>query len=160
MATYQTLRLRGSTATSAMRPLENVPEMFLSSRALKVSAVMREALCWASVRPSESRAAELAMKRIRFMGSKRPSIFNLGVPEGAEVTYGMQISRRGWVAGAGALLAGCAARRVAVGPPAGGARLARVRVAQDRVIRTIAGLRPFRPSGFVVRGRKDGREDW
>ena len=33
-------------------------------------------------------------------------------------------------------------------------RLARVRVAADRVIRTIAGLRPFRPSGFVVRGEK------
>jgi len=34
------------------------------------------------------------------------------------------------------------------------ARLARVRVAPERVIRTIAGLRPFRPSGFVVRGEK------
>ncbi|MDR3702394.1 MAG: FAD-dependent oxidoreductase [Candidatus Sulfopaludibacter sp.] len=70
----------------------------------------------------------------------------------------MQISRRGFVAGAGTLLAGCAARRVAVGPTAGGARLARVRVAQDRVIRTIAGLRPFRPSGFVVRAEKMGEK--
>jgi glycine/D-amino acid oxidase-like deaminating enzyme len=31
------------------------------------------------------------------------------------------------------------------------ARLARVQVAADRVIRTTVGLRPFRPSGFVVR---------
>jgi glycine/D-amino acid oxidase-like deaminating enzyme len=29
-----------------------------------------------------------------------------------------------------------------------------VRVAPERVIRTIVGLRPFRPSGFVVRGEK------
>jgi glycine/D-amino acid oxidase-like deaminating enzyme len=29
-------------------------------------------------------------------------------------------------------------------------------VSADRVIRTIAGLRPFRPSGFVVRGEKRG----
>jgi glycine/D-amino acid oxidase-like deaminating enzyme len=32
--------------------------------------------------------------------------------------------------------------------------IARVKVAPDRVIRSIAGLRPFRPSGFVVRGEK------
>ncbi len=58
------------------------------------------------------------------------------------------------------LLPGCAERR---NPAASGPRgtesvprLARVRVAPDRVIRTIAGLRPFRPSGFVVRGEKAG----
>jgi glycine/D-amino acid oxidase-like deaminating enzyme len=33
-------------------------------------------------------------------------------------------------------------------------RLPRVRVSADRVIRTIVGLRPFRPSGFVVRAEK------
>lgn len=33
-------------------------------------------------------------------------------------------------------------------------RFARVRVAQARVIRTIAGLRPFRPSGFVLRAER------
>ena len=33
-------------------------------------------------------------------------------------------------------------------------RFARVNVARDRVIRTIAGLRPFRRSGFVVRTEK------
>jgi glycine/D-amino acid oxidase-like deaminating enzyme len=32
--------------------------------------------------------------------------------------------------------------------------LAPVRVAPDRVIRSIVGLRPFRPSGFVVKGEK------
>jgi len=52
------------------------------------------------------------------------------------------------------MLAGCATRRVAVGPQAARPHLARVQVAQDRVIRTIAGLRPFRPSGFVVRAQK------
>ena len=35
-------------------------------------------------------------------------------------------------------------------------RLARVRVAPERVIRTVAGLRPYRPSGFVVRAEKVG----
>jgi glycine/D-amino acid oxidase-like deaminating enzyme len=41
-------------------------------------------------------------------------------------------------------------------PLALGARLARVKVSPERVIRTIVGLRPFRPSGFVVRGEKLG----
>jgi glycine/D-amino acid oxidase-like deaminating enzyme len=36
--------------------------------------------------------------------------------------------------------------------------LARVHVSADRVIRTITGLRPFRPSGFVVRGEKFGEK--
>src|SRR5437667_8872510 len=36
--------------------------------------------------------------------------------------------------------------------------MARVKVAPERVIRAIVGLRPFRPSGFVVRGEKlDGK---
>ena len=34
------------------------------------------------------------------------------------------------------------------------AAIARVKVSPERVIRSIAGLRPFRPSGFVVRGEK------
>ena len=43
--------------------------------------------------------------------------------------------------------------------PVGGAskprnQMARVKVSADRVIRSIVGLRPFRPSGFVVRGEK------
>jgi D-amino-acid oxidase len=70
----------------------------------------------------------------------------------------MRVSRRGFVTGAATLLAGCA-RRVAITPPAiPAARLARVRATQERVIRTIAGLRPFRPSGFVVRAEKIGEK--
>ncbi|HXH07717.1 MAG TPA: FAD-dependent oxidoreductase [Vicinamibacterales bacterium] len=45
----------------------------------------------------------------------------------------------------------CAPRRFAVARPRRTRRLVPVRVAPERVIRTIAGLRPFRPSGFVVR---------
>lgn len=33
-------------------------------------------------------------------------------------------------------------------------RFARVRVSWDRVVRTVVGLRPFRPSGFVVRAQR------
>lgn len=39
-------------------------------------------------------------------------------------------------------------------PPRASARLPRVQVSADRVIRTVVGLRPFRPSGFVVRTEK------
>jgi D-amino-acid oxidase len=43
--------------------------------------------------------------------------------------------------------------------PAGRARrLARVRVSEDRVIRTVVGLRPFRPSGFVLEARRYGEK--
>lgn len=64
-------------------------------------------------------------------------------------------SRRGFLGASGLFLAGCAARRapLATAPVP---HLARVQVAPDRVIRTIVGLRPFRPSGFVVRGEKLG----
>jgi len=51
------------------------------------------------------------------------------------------------------VLSGCAARRAAVSPAAP-PRLARVNVSADRVTRAITGLRPFRPSGFVVRADK------
>jgi glycine/D-amino acid oxidase-like deaminating enzyme len=63
------------------------------------------------------------------------------------------LSRRGFLGASILGLAGCATRRapLAIAPIPG---LARVRVAPDRVIRTIVGLRPFRPSGFVVRGQK------
>ena len=61
------------------------------------------------------------------------------------------------LAALGAGLAACASRRtgslVWPGPPR---RFARVRVSEDRIIRTVVGLRPFRPSGFVVRGEKLG----
>jgi glycine/D-amino acid oxidase-like deaminating enzyme len=70
----------------------------------------------------------------------------------------MRWSRRQFLAVPPGWLAGCAARRAAIAPPIApvspSARLARVRVAPERVTRTIVGLRPFRPSGFVVRGEK------
>jgi len=72
----------------------------------------------------------------------------------------MRFSRREFLGTSSLLTAGCAARRIPVAGPVTPepVRLARVRVSADRVIRTIAGLRPFRPSGFVVRGEKlDGK---
>ena len=52
--------------------------------------------------------------------------------------------------GAPAILDGCARLRTGNGAPNGPGtrRLAKVLVAPDRVIRHVAGLRPFRPSGF------------
>ncbi len=69
----------------------------------------------------------------------------------------MRLSRRAFLGATAILPAGCAIHRgpVVTGrstPPA----LAPVKVTRDRVIRTITGLRPFRPSGFVVRGEKLG----
>jgi hypothetical protein len=37
--------------------------------------------------------------------------------------------------------------------------LPRVRVSRDRVIRTVAGLRPFRPTSFVLRVEKLGHQN-
>src|SRR6059036_3145959 len=59
-------------------------------------------------------------------------------------------------AGAAALgfASGCglvSRRSLVVGPVR---RFARVKVSPDRVIRTVVGLRPFRPSGFVVKAEK------
>jgi D-amino-acid oxidase len=65
----------------------------------------------------------------------------------------MRVSRRAFL-GTAATLAGCATRRTLVSTPGSAIRLPRVRVVANRVIRTIVGLRPFRPSGFVVRGEK------
>jgi D-amino-acid oxidase len=61
------------------------------------------------------------------------------------------LSRRALLRRSGLLLAGAALRRNAA---AAKPRLARVEVSADRVIRIVAGLRPFRPSGFVVRAEK------
>jgi D-amino-acid oxidase len=66
---------------------------------------------------------------------------------------GMPLSRRELLASAPLWTVGCAMRRRTIAPPAAPV-LARVRVAPERVIRTIVGLRPFRPSGFVVRLEK------
>ena len=71
-----------------------------------------------------------------------------------EPNPGIHLSRRHLLAASGALLAttllGCGrgdtARR----------RLAPVSVSRDRIIRTDVGLRPFRPSGFVVRAEALG----
>lgn len=56
----------------------------------------------------------------------------------------------------GAGITGCKTRRAGITTPPSPRRfgLARVLVSPDRVIRTIVGLRPFRPSGFVVRAEK------
>jgi D-amino-acid oxidase len=53
----------------------------------------------------------------------------------------------------------CATRnsgRIRVPGEPSGRKLARVQVSWDRIIRTVVGLRPFRPSGFVVRSEKLG----
>src|SRR5215475_1513090 len=62
---------------------------------------------------------------------------------------------------AGAIaLEGCAAKHVsraavaAAPSPAPLLKLPKVNVSPDREIRTVVGLRPFRPSGFVVAGQK------
>ena len=61
------------------------------------------------------------------------------------------MDRRGFLASStsAALLAACATPRSALAPAP--VCLPRVRVADSRIIRTIAGLRPYRAAGFVVR---------
>jgi D-amino-acid oxidase len=61
------------------------------------------------------------------------------------------------LAAVGAGLSACASRlpRSLVWPDPR-RRFARVQVSEDRIIRTVVGLRPFRPSGFVVRAEKIG----
>src|SRR5579872_2028962 len=68
----------------------------------------------------------------------------------------MALTRRALLAASGIASFGCATRRVTLTPPAPSTRLAPVKVSPERMIRTIVGLRPFRPSGFVVRGEKLG----
>jgi D-amino-acid oxidase len=53
-------------------------------------------------------------------------------------------------------LSGCATRRVQVARAPSPNYLVPVNVSADRVIRVTVGLRPFRPSGFVVRAEKLG----
>jgi D-amino-acid oxidase len=66
------------------------------------------------------------------------------------------IDRRNFAAGSVALLSGCAT--VGTRPPqlSSCAPLPKVMVDQSRVIRTVAGLRPYRRSGFVVRAEPLG----
>ncbi len=57
----------------------------------------------------------------------------------------------------GAGVSGCATRHPSIleTPPR---RVAPVMVSADRITRTTVGLRPFRPSGFVVRGERLGEK--
>ncbi len=60
------------------------------------------------------------------------------------------LARRDLLSATAALaLPGCATTQLATAPS--GNCFARVDVSADRVIRTVAGLRPYRPGGFVVR---------
>jgi len=61
------------------------------------------------------------------------------------------LSRRSLVASGGLALSACTAPRLRSGGAPSPACRAPVNVSADRVIRTVAGLRPYRRSGFVVR---------
>src|SRR5690242_20800167 len=68
----------------------------------------------------------------------------------------MLLDRRSFTAGSAALLSGCATvanQRSATCTP-----LAPVKVDESRVIRTMAGLRPYRRTGFVVRAEQLGEK--
>ncbi len=70
----------------------------------------------------------------------------------------MIVSRRRLLATLPIAAAGCSTHRAARTLAPAAPRLARVQVSPDRVIRTTVGLRPFRPSGFVVRAEKLGEK--
>ncbi len=71
-----------------------------------------------------------------------------------------QLLRTGALAGGGLLLPGCAtlATRPATRPAARAGCLPPVNVAADRVIRTMAGLRPYRAPGFRVAAESIGEK--
>ena len=73
---------------------------------------------------------------------------------------GEKLSRRAWLktAGAATLGAGLASRCAAPTPASERSRLPRVEVSRSRIIRTTVGLRPSRPSGFVLRAEPHGRK--
>ena len=68
----------------------------------------------------------------------------------------MLLDRRSFAAGSAVLLSGCAT--VGARRSAGCTPLAPVDVDESRVIRTMAGLRPYRRSGFVVRAEALGEK--
>jgi D-amino-acid oxidase len=74
----------------------------------------------------------------------------------------MTVTRRRLLATLPLAAAGCATRHIAapaaLTPSPAAPRLARVQISPDRVIRTTVGLRPYRPSGFVVRAEKLGEK--
>ena len=59
------------------------------------------------------------------------------------------ISRRDWIKAAGAAALGAGIAPTCGGGASGGQH-PKVQVSPDRIIRSVAGLRPFRPSGFRV----------
>jgi D-amino-acid oxidase len=68
------------------------------------------------------------------------------------------VRRRDAIVSLAAAAAGCA-RRTTVDVPGAYTRAWRPRpalVSADRIIRTVAGLRPYRPSGFVLRAEREG----
>jgi glycine/D-amino acid oxidase-like deaminating enzyme len=70
----------------------------------------------------------------------------------------MLLDRRTFAAGSAALLAGCATTGSRPRTFAGCTPLPPVEVDSRRVIRTVAGLRPYRRSGFVVRAEQLGEK--
>ena len=68
----------------------------------------------------------------------------------------MLLDRRSFAVGSTALLAGCATTGIRPTRLASCAPLPPVKVDEGRVIRTVAGLRPYRASGFVVRAEPLG----
>src|SRR5215212_4609478 len=68
----------------------------------------------------------------------------------------MLLDRRAFATGTAALLSGCAT--VGTRSVRGCTPLTPVIVDESRIIRTVAGLRPYRRSGFVVRGEQLGEK--
>jgi glycine/D-amino acid oxidase-like deaminating enzyme len=68
----------------------------------------------------------------------------------------MLLDRRSFAAGSAAMLTGCATVGTRPPPVADCTPLTPVNVDAGRVIRTVAGLRPYRASGFVVRREQLG----
>ena len=68
----------------------------------------------------------------------------------------MYLDRRAFTTGSAALLTGCATTGTRPPGIANCTPLPRVIVDESRVIRTVAGLRPYRRSGFVVRAEPLG----
>ena len=70
----------------------------------------------------------------------------------------MLLDRRTFAAGSAALLGGCATVGARPRALAGCTPLAPVVVDESRIVRTVAGLRPYRRQGFVVRAEALGEK--
>ena len=64
------------------------------------------------------------------------------------------VDRRTWLKAAGAAVVGAGFGSGCAAPATGASRLTKVHVSPDRVIRTTVGLRPTRPSGFVLKSER------